>query len=314
MIIGIDETGNFDPNSKDKQFFTAVSIDQNNGKALLKQKQFLEWESTIPEANREGMHGEVKGRNLTSKQIHEFFFDVLIKPPRSYFVIVEFDPSENPIDLVEKHKRWNLSQMEHAMYQHQKANQPNWAKGYMQMIAWYGKSNYHRVAKLENLQNLYCFAIHQGFYYGQILCVLDNYADSNFDFRIKIDKDFIRSKILRDFWDVYMYNFWQTFCQTRGLELIDDDPLLRKALTKHFEIKGSNLILQDTFYGHTMFKDSHEHFEIRMADILGNILHRYHNKGQCQSIWKVILQILLLEENFPLYTKAKFKKGDPPAS
>lgn len=32
MIIGIDETGNFDPISKEKQFFTAISIDQNNGK------------------------------------------------------------------------------------------------------------------------------------------------------------------------------------------------------------------------------------------------------------------------------------------
>jgi hypothetical protein len=312
MIIGIDETGNFDPNSKDKQFFTAVSIDQNNGKAHLKRTQFLEWESTIPESNRDSKNGEVKGRNLTARHVEEFFFDVLIKPPRAFFTIIEFDPAQNSVELIDKHKGWNLLQMTDAMNQNQKANRPKTAKGYQQMISWYSKSNYQRVTKLENLQNLYCYAIHQAFHYGQILCTLDNYADSNFDFRIIIDKDFIRSKILRDFWDVYMYKFWQTFCQTNKLKVFDDDPNLHKALGKHFEFDGSNLIMQDTFYSNTTFAESHDHYEIRMADILGNILHRYHNKGQAQKIWDMILKILLLERHVPLYTKANFKRGDPP--
>jgi hypothetical protein len=95
------------------------------------------------------------------------------------------------------------------------------------------------------------------------------------------------------------------------LPLLDGSAQLVDGLKKHFKIEANNIIFKDTFYDHTTFVNSQEHFEVRLADIFGNILHRYHNKGQCEDIWKFILLIISREETVPLYTKVSFKKERP---
>lgn len=45
MIIGIDETGNFDATSNLRQIFIAALIESENGKLELKRHQFIKWDS-----------------------------------------------------------------------------------------------------------------------------------------------------------------------------------------------------------------------------------------------------------------------------
>lgn len=309
MIIGIDETGDFSSNSSNKYFFVAVAIDQNLSKYAEKEKQFLEWENSIPPENRDPKSSEMKGRYLTPAQISEFYFEVLIKPPRSFFTILEFDPTENPESLIISHQAFNLAQMQRAKTQREKVGHVNWVRRYEELIRWYRKSNYQRVVKIGCLQNLYIQAFYSAFLRSQILFMLDGKSEANFNFRFKIDKDFVKSSLLRNFWDIYLFKFWEIFNRKESPVLLNNNGDLLKALSKYFNLKDEEISFIEPFYDHTTFGDSKECFEIRMADVLANILHRYHNKGECKIEYESILQIAFLEREItPVYIKVEFEK------
>ena len=75
MITGIDETGDFDPNSKLFNFFVAVHLDQNANKLTIKASQFNIWEGSSP--NKYKMDGEIKGQNIPDEYLVTFFDEVL---------------------------------------------------------------------------------------------------------------------------------------------------------------------------------------------------------------------------------------------
>ncbi len=47
MITGIDETGDFAPNSLETNYFVAVHIDQNKNRSAIKKSQIVVWESSL---------------------------------------------------------------------------------------------------------------------------------------------------------------------------------------------------------------------------------------------------------------------------
>ncbi len=98
MITGIDETGNFDPNSKPFNYFVAVHIDQNHNKFLMKQSQFNIWESSVPNKFKTNT-GEIKGQRIPEEFLESFYNSILdVKPSVSYSV-VRIIPAENPIEI-----------------------------------------------------------------------------------------------------------------------------------------------------------------------------------------------------------------------
>lgn len=309
MIIGIDETGDFDPKSKYKQFVSAVAVDQNAGKHLIKKKQFLDWEATIPFENRDPKSGELKGRFLLPTQIHEFFFHVLMVEPPAYFTVIEFDPSNNPTFVVQQHKQWTLGQMNIAMTERKNANQPNWTKRWNEIIAWYGKQNYQHVVKINLLQKLHFLAFNQAFFYAQHLLVIDGGDDSNLKIQFKIDKDFVRSRLLRNFWDIHSFKEWQAFIRQDKPLVFGDNKEIMDALRKNFTFMNNMIDFGRAFDDGTSFVDSKNHFEVRLADIFGNILHRYHNKGQCERIWEAVRFVNYQERRIPVYSQLTFGKG-----
>lgn len=72
MIVGIDDSGNFDTDPM--SFYAAIFIRLR--RYLKIQKVFLECEAQLPETVKE--NGEVKGKLLSESQIIEFAYKILI--------------------------------------------------------------------------------------------------------------------------------------------------------------------------------------------------------------------------------------------
>jgi hypothetical protein len=114
MIVGIDETGDFDSNSDKFNYFVAVLIDQNGGSYAIKEKQFRVWESSISKTNRD-TKGEAKGRLLTDDQLNWFYHQVLEPKPFVLYSVVRFNASMNSKELLEEHKKIEISRLEQAV-------------------------------------------------------------------------------------------------------------------------------------------------------------------------------------------------------
>jgi len=57
------------------------------------------------------------------------------------------------------------------------------------------------------------------------------------------------------------------------------------------------IAIKKIFRQNSNFYDSQDHWEIRLADIVGTILHRYQNRGVCEHTAKKVLGNLGGEKN-----------------
>ena len=114
MITGIDETGDFAPNSTEFNYFIAVHIDQNRNKYQIKKSQFNIWESSIPKEYRTEK-GEVKGSKLLDKHIESFYSEVLKREPKTLYSAVRIKPSENPTEIVAQHLKYEIASIQRAI-------------------------------------------------------------------------------------------------------------------------------------------------------------------------------------------------------
>lgn len=171
MITGIDETGDFNPNSALFNFFTAVHIDQNSNKFGVKKSQFNIWEGSIPEKYK--ISNEVKGQNLPDEYLVTFFNEVIEVSPTVLFSVVRIIPTENPIDVLNSHKVKEIEEIENVIKQAIEAGHINWAKGYEQILYWYKNKNYQMMLKIKCLENLLGISLNQVFQWAQITYILD---------------------------------------------------------------------------------------------------------------------------------------------
>ncbi|MFM7021512.1 MAG: hypothetical protein ACKOXB_00930 [Flavobacteriales bacterium] len=132
MITGIDETGDFDPNSKQFNFFVAVHIDQNGNKLDIKRSQFNLWESSIPDKFK--IKGEIKGQNIPDEYLDAFYNDVLDSGPKVMYSVIRITPSENSPEILEKHKKAEIASMERLIEEVTKANHKSWIEGYTRIL------------------------------------------------------------------------------------------------------------------------------------------------------------------------------------
>ena len=153
MIIGIDEVGNFDPNSDQYNFFVAVLIDQNSNKYKIKESQFKLWESKIPKANSDEK-GEVKGQKLTDQQLEDFYNEVLKPKPSVLYSIVRIKPNENTKELIEKHQEIEVKSIEETLKKHEENPKGNWVDWYKRILAWYKNRKHAHLLKMKCLEHL----------------------------------------------------------------------------------------------------------------------------------------------------------------
>lgn len=291
MIVGIDETGDFDSNSDKYNYFVAVLIDQNDNRYKIKESQFRVWESSIPKANRDEK-GEAKGQKLTDSQLEDFYNQVLKPNPIVLYSVVRFDASKNSKELLEEHKKIEINRLEQALAHYKEEARGNWADWYNKLIGWYKNRNYQHLIKIKCLQNLIGQTFNHGFAWSQIKYILDK-DDSNIkNFGFKIDKDFVNAENTKIMWTELLRQFWADFSKLKPLPLIDIADKEKYPEIEHYKFDKGKSNLKKVFRDRTHFLTSEEHFEIRMADIVGTILHRFQNKGRCKEIAEKILSHL----------------------
>jgi len=291
MIVGIDETGDFDSNSDKINFFVAVLIDQNSNRYSIKESQFKLWESTIPKENQDDK-GEVKGQKLTDSQLEDFYNQVLKSDPKVLYSAVRFNASKNPKKLFEKHKKIEIERLDQAWVYYKNRAYGNWAEEYYKLIGWYKNRNYQHFMKIMCLQNLIGQTFNYGFTWAQIRYLLDDDDLNIKKFCFKIDKDFINADNTKIIWNELLRQFWTDFNSRNRIPLIDVADKEKYPAITYYKFGGDKSNLKEVFRDRTHFLASDEHFEIRMADIVGTILHRYNNRGRCKDIAKKILSHL----------------------
>lgn len=291
MIVGIDETGDFDHRSDKQNYFTAVLIDQNNNKFTIKESQFRIWESSIPADNRD-QKGEAKGQKLTDKQLEEFYDQVLKPEPKVLYSVVRFNASQTSPETLLKHKEIEIKEFEQVLQYFKKEARGNWSQWYYKIIGWYKNRNYQEIIKLKCLETLIGQTLNYGFPYSQLRYILDKDEKNITNFSFKIDKDFISAKNVQIYWTELLRNFWLEFSSRNPLRLIDLPDKEEYPEMEHYKLDGKKSNFKKVFRDRTSFLPSEDHFEIRMADIIGTILHRYQNKNRCEEIAEKILSNL----------------------
>jgi Protein of unknown function (DUF3800) len=294
MVTGIDETGDFDPNSDKFNYFIGISLDQNENRLSIKKSQYDIWEGSIPEKYKSDK-GEVKGKLLPEEYLDTFSDTVLEVKPTILYSVVRIKPSENPPEILEKHKKVEIQQLEKIIEKTKRLGHHNWASRYEEILIWYRTKNYQTIMKMKCLESLIGISLNNVLGWSQISYLSDNDISNIRDIRIVIDKDFVRAENVRALWNESFRQFWRDFTFDNRIPIIKD---LGKEDHPIYKVYGSEgkLNFSRIFRKGTQFLDSKDSWEIRMADISGTILHRYQNRGKCERAGKKLLSHLGLRQ------------------
>lgn len=298
MVTGIDETGDFDPNSGQFNYFVAVHLDQNKGRLAIKQSQFHKWESSIPDEYKTA-DKEIKGQKLPDKFLQSFSEEVLEIDPMPLYSVVRIRPNENPVEILEMHKELEIASIEKVIKDANEFGSHNWAEGYKQILYWYKNKNFQLLMKIKCLDQLLTMSLNRVIGYSQLKYLLDNEEMTNISrLEFKVDKDFVKAQNVKIIWGELFRQFWQQHSQKYPVPLINLWSPENHPVHKVFPYDDAGKInMTSVFRERTHFLDSKEHWEIRLADLVGTILHRYQNKGRCEVIAKKLLVNLSKKQN-----------------
>lgn len=275
MVISIDESGNFDEVSNLRQFFVAAFIKSENGCLDLKRNQFLNWEKSINQHFKD-KKGEVKGSLLNQQQIKRFLLEVVFKEPIVRTSVVSIIPNVNLKQLIQKHQNFEIRQAEYNFSVFKangsKKRNLNFLENYS---LWLKKRSLRDYLKMHCLKNLLKDTFHNSIIYS----ILNEQMDECLNFSYKIDKDFLTEENI--FWNHYSKSSVQNYTKNNPFIMLDtwddDHPFIRKYT---FSREGKNMIDIKLIYENLRFLESHNNFEIRIADIIGIIYHRYFNRNE----------------------------------
>ena len=276
MIIAIDESGNFNPNSNEYHIFAAAHIQNRNGSLEIKKRQFENWEKTIPTSMKD-KKGEIKGQKLGKVEIKNFIKNVVYQKPEIRFTYVSIIPNKNKKELINKHKQFETIQIKLKLESIRNANERKANINFVEQLSnWTNKRNEIEYLKLLCLQKCLYNGLHNTFIY----CEVFNLIDELLNIEIKIDKDFISNEDI--YWKIYSLRSIQEMTKKQPLPMLnvweENHPIRKKYIIKN---EGFNLKIP--FKDNLKFVDSKDNFEIRIVDIAAIVYNRYWNKKSGKS-------------------------------
>ncbi len=243
--------------------------------------------------------GEIKGQNIPDKFLESFFNEVLEVSPNINYSVISIIPSENSIDILNKHKAYEVKQMEDYILDARKGGHDSWVTGYEKILYWYKNKNYQTIIKLKCLEQLFGISLNNVLVKSQIKYLTDNNDDKNMrDISFKVDKDYIRAENVKKIWEELFRQFWQNYTKKFPTPVIseiwkDEDHPFFKIYSGHDGKSNIKEIIRERTY----FLDSKDSWEVRMADLVGTILHRHRNRGRCNKIGEKMMSYLY-EKNY----------------
>jgi len=294
MIIAIDETGDFAPDSRLYSFFVAVFIDQANGNLDVKREQFKSWLATIP-PEKLSPKGEVKGSDLSEDELLAFVEQVYQGRPFLSHYVVCFRPVDNPFELMVKFKEIEVAKLVDNIRLTTEDGKTGLAKQYEQMSYWYRnakKMHYQHYFKIVLLNKLVNKAITEAVGKSIVAEVLEGDEDAyNLTYlRIKIDQDFIRGEEPVGFWKELLRNEFIRQNDTAGIPALDTWKDDHPFLAKYGNGNSGELDFKDLFQQNCEFLESHDSFEIQIADIVAIIYNRYFNRKKCVAAYNALFK------------------------
>lgn len=294
MIIAIDETGSFNPDSKDKSFFVAAHIRQRKTLYKMKQRQFFQWESSLPKCLK-NPKGEIKSSLLSDEQLIEFARNIIcdhcfigITP---YCII----PSLTQMPIIKKHRTVNLMGILEGASEFKEEYRDYDGRLYDEFGNWFSNLSDAQYLKIQVLGACITKALTNTVWHA----ITGRFEDELLRIRYLIDKDFIKEPRHKIFWHELLRNQLYNFSKTNPL------PLNEKWKTKGHPFlekygKNGRLNFNDLFWNQCDFVSSHKNFEIRIADAANTIISRYYNRGECQQAFSLVRKCFLRDRNIPV--------------
>ncbi|WP_375447205.1 DUF3800 domain-containing protein [uncultured Fibrella sp.] len=286
MVIGIDEVGDFSFKATDFNYFVAVLIDQNANKYSLKKQIFEDWEKTIPQKCKTSS-GEVKGQLLNEELLENFYSEVLLKGPFTLCAIVKLIPNQVSKEDIDKIRNHMISEIDNQIIEFAKVGDTPILADYKKIRSWYKNRNYNNILKLLGLERVLSLSFEQSLGWGQITYVLDNEDISNIEkVRFLVDKDFIKAANTTRIHNELFRQYFQSNANKHHIPVVtglwrDEDHPIWKV---HQKMEDGKTGVKEAFRNKISFVDSDKSWEVRVADIVGTIIHRYENRDKCKAV------------------------------
>jgi hypothetical protein len=157
------------------------------------------------------------------------------------------------------------------------------AKSYEEFRNWFAKLNYSKYLKLFSLGNLIVISLSNALGHS----IANKYDNELVQLKFMIDRDFIKEPRHNAFWRELLRS--QIYHASKMYPL----PLLNTWARKGHPFlakysKDGELSLGKLFWERCTFDNSHENFEIRMADAICTIISRNINRNQCEDSYKLL--------------------------
>lgn len=290
MIIGIDETGDFSPKSEKLSFFVATLLDQSENGIEKKRKQFLDWFNTIPKEiiNEKG---EVKGSELDENMLKLFVDNVYNQEPEIRINVSCFNPKENSEEVMQKFKEIEVNALLKEAKQFRARGNEKKAKKIERMAFWYKNRtsmNYNHFFKLMLLRSI----INNSFITAVATSIIlelqkkDEVSKNLLNIEFKIDKDFVNGDEATSNWKKLLERSFEQFNKRNHIPTLEHWKLDgHPFLNKYKSLDSKTLDFKEIFNKSCNFGNSHENFEIQIADIVGIIINRHENEGKIKNVF-----------------------------
>jgi len=270
MIIGIDETGNFD---KGLSYFNAVLIKPSTKDIVY--QQYLAWEKATRKCFN--LKDEIKGNKLNRHGLESFVMNFLELNHNNLWILpvtVEGIEENQQAQHCKIQKDITIEGIEEAIrfYTKRDNKRSPIVIEYEHMLDWYRALNLTEILKIWTLSYLIPKAIKDS-----VDLSIYNGFDKDLDqLQIYIDNSFLsRRGIITTNWkDLLRSHLWQGFYKN-PLTMIDEwdenHPFIKTFIQ---ETKGNKIIFKPTFKERITFANSQNEIPIRIADITATIIRK----------------------------------------
>jgi hypothetical protein len=285
MIIAIDEAGDFYRNSTLTNIFIAIHIRSSEIIQHAIYKRLHKWEQAQDQCVR-NKKGEIKSKNLDDRALYTIAKRIFRSRNTIGITAVGFKAKENPEMIVKQQIQQSIGSVERVITEYKKDGRTELANDYMKFAKWTKRLSYEQYAKAITLVDSIYNSLYNAVWYSACKHIDNDLVNLEW----KIDETFIKQKTSKKFWLEILRNMLRDLSSREPLPILQSwinkmHPFLRKYMIKendHFRIAGKLFIDNINFYS------SELHDEIRIADLVATIYHRYYNHNKCIDAYNIV--------------------------
>jgi hypothetical protein len=246
--------------------------------------QFEQWESKLPRSLKDNK-GEFKGSALSDEQLADFACSVI----RAHYFVritpVAFRATDNPAAIVEKHRAIALIGVRDGTKFYSEQGRVGVARTTEELGNWMQNLSYPHFVKILTLGHCITRAMVNAIGHS----VSARYhRDELPRLRFLIDRDFIKQPRHDVFWHEVLRNQLYANSLTDPIPMLDTWEKTGHPFVELYTREDGETDYNKLFWNNCTFGFSHQHFEIRMADIVATILYRFLNKKGCAEAYKLV--------------------------